>query len=154
MDGVRAYWNGKEILSRQGKEMNCPKWWMEELPVGVKLDGELWMGRGSFGKLQALLHVSLDQTESWSQWKEVKYVVFDLVDGELLYEERMERLRRLNLPKHVSVVEVERCLGKDHLQERLEWIVKNDGEGIVLTKPQTKYVGERTRSRLKVKVRE
>ena len=29
MDGVRAFWNGKKLLSRHGKEINCPAWFLE-----------------------------------------------------------------------------------------------------------------------------
>ena len=154
MDGVRAYWNGEKLLSRHGKELNVPEWMVKSLPNGVKLDGELWMGRGTFDKLKAALKSSLDNDEVGNLWKnEIKYVVFDLVDSEMLYEERMEELRRMKLPSFASVVEVEECRGNDHLNDRLQSIVRNDGEGIVLTKPHSQYVGERTRSRLKVKVR-
>ena len=29
----------------------CPNWFIEELPKDISLDGELWMGRGTFEKL-------------------------------------------------------------------------------------------------------
>lgn len=155
MDGVRAYWNGVNLLSRHGKEINCPSWVSEGLPSGKKLDGELWMGRGTFERLNGILNSSsLDGDEMSTMWKkEIKYVVFDLVDSEMMYEERMEELRRMKLPSFASVVEVEECRGNDHLNELLQSIVRNNGEGIMLTKPHSQYVGERTRSRLKVKVK-
>ena len=56
MDGVRAYWNGKKLMSRHGKDIECPSWFTEGLPIGVKLDGELWMGRESFDKLRGALN--------------------------------------------------------------------------------------------------
>ena len=46
MDGVRAYWNGEKLISKQAKDISCPNWFIEGLPKEVKLDGELWMGRG------------------------------------------------------------------------------------------------------------
>lgn len=64
----------------------------------------------------------------------------------------MDQLRRLELHSFVSVVEVEKCLGNDHLNNVLQSIVKNNGEGIVVSKPNSLYVGERMRVRLKVKV--
>jgi DNA ligase 1 len=154
MDGVRAYWNGKQLMSRHGKDIKCPQWFTEALPSGKRLDGELWMGRGSFDKLRGALNSPLESVGTESLWKnEIKYVLFDMLDSELPYEERMEELRGLTLPSFVSVVEVEECRGNDHLNEVLQSIVKNNGEGIVLTKPHSLYVGERTRDRLKVKVR-
>lgn len=153
MDGVRAYWNGAKLVSRHGKDIQCPRWFAEGLPAGVKLDGELWMGRGTFERLASVLNSPLESSGIEAAWKgEIKYMLFDLLDSELLYEDRMEELRRLKLPSFVSVVEVEECRGNEHLNDTLQSIVKNDGEGIILTKPQSRYVGERTRTRLKVKV--
>jgi DNA ligase 1 len=153
MDGVRAYWNGQSLLSRHGKLISCPRWFTEGLPKGRRLDGELWMGRGSFEKLRGVINSSLEGDGIGTLWKEeIKYVLFDMVDSELPYEERMEELRRLTLPSFVSVVEVEECRGNDHLNDFLQSIVRNNGEGVVLTKPQSRYVGGRLRVRLKVKV--
>jgi DNA ligase 1 len=154
MDGVRAYWNGKQLISRHGKELDCPQWFASALPSGKRLDGELWMGRGSFERLTGVLNSPLESVGIEAVWKsEIKYVLFDMLDSELPYEERMKELRRLTLPSFISVVEVEECRGNDHLNEVLQSIVKNNGEGIMLTKPHSLYVGERTRDRLKVKVR-
>src|SRR5213078_1892631 len=43
LDGVRAYWDGKQFLSRQGNIYHAPDWFIEGLPT-VPLDGELWLG--------------------------------------------------------------------------------------------------------------
>src|SRR5688572_15784769 len=103
MDGVRGYWNGRTLTSRQGKDIECPKWFTEGLPAGVRLEGELWMGRGTFEKLTSLLNSPLSRTEPlWK--KQVKYVLFDMLDGKLGYEQRIGELKRLALPPFVSVV--------------------------------------------------
>ena len=39
MDGVRAYWNGEKLLSRHDKKFECPDWFIEGIPKGLKLDG-------------------------------------------------------------------------------------------------------------------
>src|SRR5580658_9321513 len=44
LDGVRAYWDGKQFLSRQGNLYRAPDWFIEGLP-SVPLDGELWIDR-------------------------------------------------------------------------------------------------------------
>ena len=46
MDGVRGYWDGKKLLSKQGIRIPTPEWFTTGLPQ-VPLDGELWMGRGT-----------------------------------------------------------------------------------------------------------
>ena len=48
------------VISRQAKDIICPTWFCEGLPKGMKLDGELWMGRGQFERTLAILNSSLD----------------------------------------------------------------------------------------------
>ena len=95
MDGVRAYWNGQKLLSRHGKEIDCPKWFTDGLPPGVGLDGELWMGRGSYDKLMSILN-SLSQ-----DWSSIQYYVFDCPSHLAPYKERMHHLKQLRLPAQV-----------------------------------------------------
>src|SRR5205823_713460 len=47
LDGLRAYWDGKQFLSRQGNRYHAPDWFVEGLP-DVPLDGELWLARKAF----------------------------------------------------------------------------------------------------------
>src|SRR5262245_61120536 len=47
LDGVRAYWDGKQFLSRQGNLYHAPAWFTAGLPE-VPLDGELWIDRKKF----------------------------------------------------------------------------------------------------------
>lgn len=41
LDGIRAYWTGKELYSRQGNKFVVPDFFKESLPTEA-LDGELW----------------------------------------------------------------------------------------------------------------
>ena len=47
LDGVRAYWDGKSLISRLGNRFHAPDWFLEGLP-DIPLDGELWIGRKAF----------------------------------------------------------------------------------------------------------
>jgi len=47
LDGVRAYWDGKQLLSRNGNRFMAPEWFTKKLPP-FELDGELWVGRDRF----------------------------------------------------------------------------------------------------------
>ena len=40
-DGIRAYWNGGKMYTRQGKEILVPDNFRMRLPP-IALDGELW----------------------------------------------------------------------------------------------------------------
>ena len=58
MDGIRAYWNGEKLISKQDKEISCPNWFIEGFPKEMKLDGELWMGRGNLENIMSVLNSS------------------------------------------------------------------------------------------------
>ena len=47
LDGVRCYWNGSTMYTRNGNKLFAPKEWIDKLPK-VALDGELWSGRDDF----------------------------------------------------------------------------------------------------------
>jgi DNA ligase-1 len=149
MDGVRAYWNGKKMISKHGKKIFCPDWYTLEFPTHVSLDGELWLDRGTFELLNAILN---SKGNSDISWKNIHFVVFDLPSSSEPYEIRMREIENLNLPKHVSIADVEKCRGKDHLHERLGFILENGGEGLMVNKPNSLYVTIRTDLLLKVKV--
>jgi len=46
-DGVRARWDGKQLISRGGNVFVAPDWFVRNFP-DKPLDGELWMGRGRY----------------------------------------------------------------------------------------------------------
>ena len=51
LDGIRAYWNGRELLSKNGNKIYAPKWFINTLP-DFELDGELWTKRSDFENIQ------------------------------------------------------------------------------------------------------
>ena len=53
LDGVRARWDGQTLWFRSGHPVAAPDWFLAGLPRGVAIDGELWMGRGTFERLSA-----------------------------------------------------------------------------------------------------
>lgn len=85
LDGMRAYWTGKALYSRQGNVIHAPKWWTKDLPH-VPLDGELWCGRGLFQKtvsivkqqkVTGIVYHLIRQDSTEDDWKYVTYLVFD-----------------------------------------------------------------------------
>ncbi len=147
MDGVRAYWDGKQLLSRQGNRIEAPEEFLHGLPCGVSLDGELWMGRGTFEKLMSMLQ------SNQADWQQIQYYVFDMPSSRSVsHTERMEQLRHLEFPQHVHVVDHTICRGNGHLLEELALVSKHGGEGLVANCPDTSYQRGRTFSVLKIKV--
>ncbi len=150
MDGVRAYWNGKNLWSRHSKKIGCPGWFTANFPEGVALDGELWMGRLRFEGVLAVINSSGIEH---SGWKDLEYVIFDLPASKKPFENRLEEMWSIPMPSHVKVVEYVQCNGNNHLIEFLHKTVNQGGEGLMLMKPGSSYLNQRTDTILKVKVR-
>jgi DNA ligase-1 len=146
-DGLRAYWDGKQLFSKQGNKLIVPHDFTDQLP-DIPLDGELWLGRGSFEKISSVVKL-----HHIKEWREVKYVVFDLPSSQESYETRMEQLKQLKLPKNVQIVDVEECKGQDHLDAFLSSILEKGGEGVMLNKAKSKYTPGRSSTLYKVKVK-
>jgi len=149
LDGVRAYWNGKQFLSRQGNLFHAPDWFTAGLPA-IPLDGGLWIARKSFQRTVGIVRRQ-DKPEIW---KEVKYLVFDAPSAEGPFEERMNFLAesvRSWKTNHTAIHEHEVCKGIDHLRGELLRVEQLGGEGLMLREPGSKYVAGRSSTLLKVK---
>lgn len=154
VDGVRAYWNGQELLSKSGNQLPCPRWFIEKIPKDSVLDGELVMGRGMLQNLFSLLHMLPANPDYEKLWKTVSYVVFDMPQQtNKSYLQRMEDLDRLQLPLHVHTIPtLGECLGNEHLVKCLTVIKEQGGEGLMLIDPNSSYQSSRVSTLLKVKV--
>jgi DNA ligase-1 len=142
-DGVRAIWDGKNLLTRHGKKLNPPAWFTAGLP-NVRLDGELWMGRGTFDALRSNI-----QTNG-SNWSGVKFMVFDLAQaGD--FEYRYEKLAKMQLPEHVEVVDHILARGHEWLNIYERLVVDMGGEGLVIRRPRSKYRPGRCGDVIKIK---
>jgi DNA ligase-1 len=151
-DGIRAIWTGERLLTRHGKELKAPAWFTEGLPKNLRLDGELWMGRGTFDQLVSTIQ------KKGSDWAGVKFMIFDLADAGT-FEERECVLRKAWLPRHAVCVE-HRQLGKspelyhsanDELDAMEAHVVMGGGEGCVIRRPGSKYRPGRKGDVIKVK---
>lgn len=48
LDGCRAFWTGKELLTRSGRVIHAPERVTRRLPAGVPIEGELYAGVNGF----------------------------------------------------------------------------------------------------------
>jgi ATP-dependent DNA ligase len=113
------------------------------------LDGELWMGRGSFSKCSGIARRTIKDANE--EWKEMVFQVFDAPSHKGVYEERVEFLKsKLKSSQYARVVGVQKCEGIDHLRKALAAVEELGGEGIMLRKPKSFY--ERGRSSILLKV--
>jgi len=149
LDGVRAYWDGKQFLSRQGNIYHAPDWFIEGLP-SVPLDGELWIDRKKFQRTVSIVR----RQDKNDLWNEVKYLVFDAPAFGGGFEDRLEFLKETLIrgtAKFARLHAQERCRNLDALRAELVRIEALGGEGLMLRQPGSKYVAGRSTTLLKVK---
>ena len=147
LDGVRAYWDGQQFLSRQGNVFHAPDWFKQGLP-DHPLDGELWVGRKKFQRTVGIVRRQ-DKTDLW---KEVRYVVFDAPAHGGAFEDRLDHCKSaLEHAAWASVHDHDECRDVDHLKEELARVEALGGEGLMLRKPKSKYEVGRSYTLLKVK---
>ncbi|MCE9603299.1 MAG: DNA ligase [Planctomycetia bacterium] len=149
LDGVRAFWDGRQFLSRQGNVFHAPAWFRAELPA-EPFDGELWLARKSFQRTMSIVR---RQDES-DLWRAIRYVVFDAPALGGPFEERMEycRDRFARYPSQlVNALPQRICRGVDHLLAELDKVLRLGGEGLMLRRPGSLYEAGRSSTLLKVK---
>ncbi len=149
LDGVRAYWDGKQFLSRQGNLFHAPDWFVADLPK-VALDGELWLGRKRFQRTVSIVR----RQDKSDLWKELTYVVFDAPKQEQAFEARlafiddcMKTHRPANAKMHAHLL----CQGVDHLRGELARLEALGGEGLMLRQPGSRYESGRSMTLQKLK---
>ncbi len=118
LDGVRAYWDGKQFLSRLGNLFHAPDWFVAGLP-GVPLDGELWLGRKQFQRAVSIVR----RQDRCELWKEIRFVVFDAPALEQGFEARLAFVGdclRQHQPPYATAHEHVACTGIEHVQRELD----------------------------------
>lgn len=201
-DGVRAFWDGgvskgwpvEEIpwankngptvatglWSRYANVIHAPDWWLDKLPKGVTLDGELWMGRRMFQSTVSVVKRFVGD----ARWSEVQYLVFESPPAEVIFQNG--RISGVNLKKTIyseECLSIYRAMGgvvgggirvfndvqcaidgieqtqlpwseteaREQLQEMLVEECANGGEGLMLRSPGSVYDVRRSNYLLKVK---
>lgn len=149
-DGVRALWDGTALRFRSGLPVAAPRWFVDRLPAEA-LDGELWLGRGRFEALAAAVR---RRRPDDAEWRNVRYMVFDLPRGEGDFAARAARIaaivHRSGWPQLVAVSQ-DRVEGRPALHRRLEEVVAGGGEGLVLHRADARWAAGRQDALLKLK---
>ncbi len=149
-DGVRGVWDGQTLRFRSGRPVPAPAWFTEKLPR-EPLDGELWLGRGRFDALSGIVRTSPANDEDWRQ---VRYMVFEMPGAAGRFDERALRLRalvaRIGWPQ-LQAVDQAPVADRAALQRRLAQTVAQGGEGLVLHLASAEYSTGRSDVMLKLK---
>ncbi len=149
-DGMRTYWTGSKLITRNGHVIHAPKWFIEHLP-SQPLDGELWLGRGQF---QQLMQVVRDKVPEHEAWARVQFMVFDLPRSLNPFYVRLQQLQQLvqQLQQpHVIAVPHHRFASHAEVKQWLMQVQQAGGEGLMLKRYDAPYLVGRSPLLLKMK---
>ncbi len=149
-DGVRGLWDGDTLRHRSGRPVSAPAWFTARLPR-TPLDGELWLGRGRFDALSGLVRKAVPVD---AEWRQVRYMVFELPGADGPFEARAKRIRAIaDQAAWPQLVAVEQAPVGDRaaLQRRLAAVVAQGGEGLVLHLASAAYRPGRSNATMKLK---
>ena len=151
LDGVRAIWDGKELRFRSGLLINAPLWFLESLPK-EPLDGELWMGRGTFDALSGAVRKA-DPLDS--EWEKITYMVFDSPKTSGTFTQRSQRLQQLVYQAQIpwlKAIDQTEMADAASLQAKLTQVAALGGEGLVLHRLDATWRAGRTNDVRKLKL--
>jgi len=150
LDGVRAIWDGKTLRFRSGQLINAPVWFIEKLPTHA-LDGELWMGRGSFDRVSGATR-RMEPVEA--EWRDITYQVYELPEGAGTFSDRVAMLNTLVADigaPWVQVLTQFNVADDQALQLKLQQIAFAGGEGLMLHRADAAWQTGRSEVLLKLK---
>ena len=151
LDGVRALWDGKNLRFRSGKPIHAPAWFTAQFPAHA-LDGELWMGRHRFERLSAAVR---RQEPLDAEWKTITYQLYELPSGAGSFSERIAALQasvaQAATPSWLQVLQQVPVADKAELKLKLDQVVRDGGEGLMLHRADALWQTGRSDVLLKLK---
>lgn len=206
LDGMRVWWDGgvtrglpkhhvpyanlvkgigptvcTGLWSRLGNIVPAPDWWLDTLPTGVYLDGELYAGYEHRQKLLSWVKSDWITPKGSSPWRNIRICAYDVVPGPLMnmarrvraglykwdvrqgslganispgtpYRERHQMLRdELINCPYADAHQQTVIIDRAHLGAEMANVLARGGEGLVIRDPYAMYVMERSKTCLKLK---
>jgi DNA ligase-1 len=150
LDGVRAFWDGKQLISRGGNVIAAPTWFVADFPA-QELDGELWLGRNKFAATLSIVskHMPVD-----SEWQQIRYYLFEIPHGGGTFTERistMQAIVRQHNSPYLRVVPQFLIADNVQLLAKLNELENVGAEGLMLHHQDALYKTGRSNDLLKLK---
>ncbi len=145
LDGIRAYWDGKKLLTRSGKIIHAPIWFTKDYPH-FEIDGELWTKRGDFENISSIVRDKIPG----KKWKDIRHYIFEVPNSEGGLFQRLSKVKPYE-GKYIKIIPQINIKDKNHLKIFLKKIESKKGEGVVVRDPKSPYINKRTSKVLKVK---
>jgi len=150
LDGLRGYWDGKNLISKEGNIYHAPEWFTKDFPSEV-FEGELWIDRGKFEQTLAIIRNDSDDDMGWQK---IHLMLFDMPKHQGTFKERLQAMQDLVVKSHspyLKVIEQSAIYDQKTLMKNLDEVTKNGGEGLVLHRKDALYKNTRNDDLLKLK---
>ncbi|WP_420797805.1 DNA ligase [Pasteurella atlantica] len=148
LDGIRGFWDGKQLLSRQNYLLSAPDYFTKDFPP-FAIDGELFSERNQFSHISSIVRGS-----NAEDWKALKLYVFDVpnVSGHLFDRLRkLENYLKLHPTPYIKIIKQIPIKNKSQLNQFFTEVQGLKGEGVVIRNPQASYINGRSSQILKFK---
>ncbi|MEY8252815.1 MAG: DNA ligase [Colwellia sp.] len=154
LDGIRGYWDGKQLLTRQGNLINSPSWFTQYWPT-FPIDGELWLDRGKFQTLLSCVSKhSAEENKALSCWKKVRFMMFDLPKLQGDFKERVNKMQHLLIQfpsPYLAMISQLKFKALSDLDNKLNEVIAAQGEGLMLHLGSAHYQIGRNSALMKLK---
>nr|WP_320049551.1 DNA ligase [uncultured Desulfuromonas sp.] len=149
LDGVRGYWDGTQLWSKNGHQFHPPGEFTANLPA-FAVEGELWAGRNSFENTVSIVM----QENPHPEWFTLRLAIFDVPDSHGPFHQRIRKAIawfEQHPSQYAYVIPQIPIQSLSHMEHELDRIVHLGGEGLIVRDPQAEYTAGRSASILKVK---
>ena len=145
LDGIRAYWDGKKLISRGGKVIHAPLWFTKDFPP-FEIDGELWSKRKDFENISSIVR----DKEPTKEWHQIKYNIFEVPHAASTLFTRLAKVKPYRSERLKIIAQIP-IKSKKSMIIYLHKLEKKGAEGLVVRDPLAHYIDKRTSKALKVK---
>ena len=149
LDGIRGYWDGNRLLTRKGRPLAPPPWFIDNFPP-FELDGELWSGRGEFEFIQSVV---LDKVPGRG-WKQITYNIFEVPNQKGDFLTRLDKAAQwfaAHPNPAVRIIPQTPIREPADLDRFFREVESQGGEGLIVKDPESAYHTGRSSHVLKVK---
>ncbi|OGQ88800.1 MAG: DNA ligase [Deltaproteobacteria bacterium RIFOXYD12_FULL_56_24] len=149
LDGVRGYWDGQQLWSKNGTLFQPPREFVADLPP-FALEGELWGGRGSFAATAA----AVQRQDDPAGWLRLRFGIFDVPQAPGPFHQRLELASAwfaAHPSAHAFVIAQQPVQNRVELRRELARIEGLGGEGLIVRDPAALYLAGRRPEIIKVK---
>lgn len=151
LDGIRAYWNGRQLLTRQGHIIHSPPWFTQHWP-NSPMDGELWIARTQFqATVSCVRKIKFEE----NCWRKVRFMIFDLPKHRETFTNRIKVMKDLTdktTSAYLGMIKQFKVSNIKQLDNTLSHIIANQGEGLMLHRDNAYYHVGRTANIMKLKI--